>query len=369
MRYPRFAWPEMTMSGSFMLVLLLCLGMSGGCQGQVTEKNTAVPPSTNSAPTSPQLLYKPAVHRYGDYVLKYNPSMDRFECDVRNDSILYHIEEKYPGILIHERSPGNYEKYPSITQNNTLIEYYDTATHKLKKRINLEKITPYNERTYKNISIGSLDYEGMDIYGPDSNCVWPKLPKITHYHTHNWILSISPNGNICVGFELIKMAKTNNTVVGWEQTIMVLDAHGKDVMRIKMDHMVNPIVTNNDKFIYFTHNKSGHYPYEPNEPCDEAVSIYDLLQKKQVYYRKFEKDQQVGFFDSASINGEIMGSVTSTYCIKPEKLFEIIIMESNLRELRTYHFSPDEAERYLKMKPFQAKRDYLSQKTFTTTKF
>ncbi len=35
MRHPRFAWPEMAMPSSFMLVLLFLLGVSGGCRGQV----------------------------------------------------------------------------------------------------------------------------------------------------------------------------------------------------------------------------------------------------------------------------------------------------------------------------------------------
>ncbi len=369
MQHSHFAWPELAMPGSFMLMLVFLLGVSGGCRGQGSEKITAVPKVPDSlTTTSQQRPYQPPTQQYGPYLLKQ--SGGRFECEVRNDSILYHIEEKFPGVLIHERSPSNYEKYPSVTQNNALIEYYDTTTHKLKKRINLEKITPYNERTYKNIGIGSLDYEGMDIHGPDSNCIWPKLPKVTHYYTSNWIYSISPNGYICVGFELIKMAKTNNTVVGWEQTLMVLDAQGRDIMRIKIDHGVGyPRVTNDGKFLYFAHNKSGQYPYDPSEPCREAIIIYDLLQKRQVYHQEFDKYQDVGILDPEQIGGEIIMPVASVERVKPYTIFEIIIMKPNLRELRTYYFSPDEAQKYLKIKPFQAQRDYLSQKSFTTTKF
>lgn len=364
MRHQLFAWPGTAMPRYFLPVLILCLG----CRGQTNEKNTAVPLATDSVPPPQQRAYQPPTHRYGEYLLKYKPSMDRFEGEVRNDSIAYYMEEKIPGIVIHQRSPANYDKYPLVTQNMTLIEYYDTTTRKLKKRLDLEKLTPYNSHTYKNISIGSLDYEGMDIYGPDSNCIWPDLPKLTHYYTNNWIHSISPNGYICVGFELIKMAKTNNTVVGWEQTIMVLDAQGKDVMRIPLAHSVwYPCVTDNRKFLYFVNNKGRHNT--PEDACKDALHIYDLLQKKRVYYREFDNYKNIGILDPEQMGGEIIMPIGSIDRIKPEKLYEIIIMKPNLRELRTYHFSPDEGERYLKMKPFQAKRDYLNQKTFTTTKF
>jgi len=53
MRHLHFAWPKMAMPGSFMLVLLFLLGMSGGCKGQVTT-----PPAVQGGSDTTQVANK-----------------------------------------------------------------------------------------------------------------------------------------------------------------------------------------------------------------------------------------------------------------------------------------------------------------------
>lgn len=364
MRHRCLAWPRMTMPNSFLPFLIFLIGMSFGCQGQGNEKHPPLSSDTTTVANKPQGTYKGLVHQYGPYVLKQMNGV--FTGETQNDSAIYHIKEAFPGILIHEREPLDYEKNISVTKNITLIEYYDTATHQLKKRLDLEKITPYNARTYKDISVGLIDYEYMEVYSLDSNCHKPKLPKPSHYYTRNWIRSISSNGYICVGFELIEMAGVSN-VVGWEQTIMVLDAQGNDIMRLPIDHAVYPMLTDDNKFLYLTHNKQGSH--EPFESCKEAISVYDLSNHKQVYYREFKDYQSGGFLDPQVVNREIIGLVTSAYHINPKTIYEVIIIESPLRQVKSYKFTPSEAEEYLKLKSFKELKAYLIEKPFTTTKF
>ena len=260
-----------------MLLLILMLGMSVGCKGQEPEKRSSqssdLPREINTLQQSPK------THHYGSYLLKY--SGGNFSCELVKDSSAYIIKEEYPGILIHKRKLN---ETLNISGNTTLVAYYDTITHKLKTQIDLEKITPYNQNAYQNISIGRLDYESMDMLGPDSNCQRLKLPKPTYYYTSNWVRSVSHNGYLCIGFELIKMAKPN-MVVGWEQTLIILDLQGTELMRIKLDHMTtNPIITDDGTLLCFSYSKSAIYPSEPFDPCYAAVDIYDLQKNKLLHH-------------------------------------------------------------------------------------
>ncbi len=332
-----------------------------GCNGQGSEKNAQVNSPVPFSNSQQQVPKWPMPHQYGPYLLGHAGGF--FSCSVHKDSAVYNIKEVYAGILVHTRQR---DETLNIWSNSTLIEYYDTTTRQLMKRIDLENSTPYNTGTYQDISIGGLDYEYMEMYGPDSNCQKIKLPTPTDYYTRNWIRSVSSKGFICVGFELIKMAKLK-MVVGWEQTLIVFDAHGSEIMRIHLDHAIgDPLITVDGRFLYFTHIKAGHSPSEPFDPCREAFSIYDLVQKKQVYHREFKNDERVGLLDSDKIGGEIIGSVTSANRTKSAMIHEIIIFEVNLRQVKTYRLAPGDASTLLNIKSFKDQREYIARMPFST---
>lgn len=150
---------------------------------------------------------------------------------------------------------------------------------------------------------------------------------------------------------------------------MVLDAQGKDIMRLRLDYTIYPLVADDGKFLCFTHNKSGNYPSEPYDPCQEALSIYDLSENRQVYYREFANYQQVGFLDPSQVNREIICLVSSVFRINPETIYEVVIVEASSRQVKTYSFTPSEAGKYIMIKSFKNQKEYLAQKKFTTTKF
>lgn len=315
---------------TFQLALLFCLFFTVGCKGQGNNDQQDF--------KGKAAVYKSKTHQYSNYTLV--KLGDEYRCNIIVDSFRYEILEEIRGILVHHREPSNYERYPTVTKNTTLIEYYDTTTHILKKRLDLEAITPYNRRTHKNISIGLLDYEYMDMYGPDSNCQWPKLPAPSYYYTRNSVLSISPNGYICVSFELIKMAKPNNMVVGWEQTMMVLDPTGNELMRLAIDHeILYPVVSSDGKILFLESHIGQNTQSEPFTACKNGLFLYDLVAKKIVFERYFPNAIDAGRLQRPETDKIWVVSVTDK-----DKPIERLIIDPLNREIKNYKIRDKERD-------------------------
>ena len=303
-----------------MLFFLLGLGVECGAQGNGRDYSGSPNPSSGN---------QSLTHHFGPYELR-NLGGD-FTCTIHTDSAVYKIEEVYPGILVHERKPEG--KEPSVSQNITLIEYYDVSTKKLLKRINLEEITPYNDRAYATIGVGGLDYEYMDISAPDANCKWPDLPAPSYSLTRNQILSVLSDGFILVSFELLKLAKPF-IVVGWEQTVIILDTRGSEVRRIKLEHTIaSPILINDNTYLVSSYGGSINRISNPFEPCKASLEIYDLKDGKMVFQYNGETSTE------PAETKEEDGLVYTRFFNPQTSQSEQIIVDVKNKEIRTYKFT------------------------------
>lgn len=258
---------------ALLVTALGCLGQSHPDQQQTSTTGFAQQNNDTSK-----------IHQYGDYVLLRN-QVNIFEAKIRLDSEYFKIKEAYPGILVFEKlGKGN---YPG---DNVRVEYYDINTKKLKTKIDLTKVSPYNRKAYENLITGAYNfsYFGFPV-PPDSNCIFPQLPKPDVYSTFNYIYEASFGGYMCASFQLIKLTKSSD-VVGWEQTFVIYNPNGQEIVRRKLNHSVKcPYVSRDGKYLMFTYGNDSKV--NPFEPCIAMLEIYDIQQQKTIWEFKGDKNE------------------------------------------------------------------------------
>jgi hypothetical protein len=300
------------------LIFSLSTLLPSGCRGQ-DKKELKQTPATEKQ----RFIRK---KHYGSYEL--NRWGDIFRCEINIDSSRLAIEEVHPGVLVHNRR-AIYDYSPP--GNTIAVEYYDTISGKLKRRIDLEKINPYNKKLYPNIGIGGMDYESMNVPGPFYDCVFPKMPQPDLFYTRNWVSSSSPNGYICVSFVLIKISSPND-VVGWEQALLVLDSEGREIRQIKFSHETHePIVLNDGKYLCVS-SRSSETPENPFEPCRPELKIFNLDSGKLIFYYAGEIGATSGEIK------EIDSTVYFRFSTPKTAQSEQLIIDLSKREMASYKF-------------------------------
>jgi hypothetical protein len=263
-----------------LLTTLLALLFFTECQGQQPEKSksgnqTLGPQQADSLPIAKtRKQYK----QYGEYKLE-RQQVGNYMAEIQNGDTIIKIEEIKHGILFFYKKICSGHYCPTTLDK---IVYYDSLSQALIKVVYLNNLTPYNKNKYKNILIGSLDYEYGEVTGPDSNCVWPKASLPNSYYTQCVHNSISMDSYLCLNFELIKMTNFKR-VVGWEQTLMVFDPTGNEVFMQQMPHECRAYVLNNGTYLCLTDSRGLRTSSEPFSSCQAFLQIYDLKTKTLVY--------------------------------------------------------------------------------------
>jgi hypothetical protein len=279
--------------------MLFCLN-NLSCNGQNEDKNAQTPVSGNvkdstrttvpywKLPYEKQLEIAEPYHVYGKYKLRWQGGKSYY-YEEKQDSFLLKIKEDYPGILVYQRIPA---EHTHTTLNTVSLEFYEIGSKKLESLVDLEKITPYNSSKYKNIEIGSIDYEYDKIPGSNSDCTWPGLPSPDIYRTYNSVYSINPNGYVCVGFILVKVHTHTHYIVGWEQTFTILNPNGKEIYRSTLNYDTPfPYISPDGK--YLVYSIGSETSANPFEPCQKAIEIHDIQTRKRIYEYKCDINQDI----------------------------------------------------------------------------
>jgi len=358
------------------IFVLLMLCGSAGCSGQ--EPRTAQPvnppksDSTNQTSTAKavgndsipfrflpskeqdKLRPREPYHKYGDVVLERYGGTYSLLANGRQI-----IREVHPGILVYDQPTSE-----SHTTTNWRIEYYDISTKKLKKRLNLEEISPYRHEKYKNIDFGG--FGGGDAGDeippdPDSNGVYPKLPAPDNYRTNNYV-TLSPGGHVCVQHELYKIA--GNMFVGFEVTLVVYDPSGREMQRMTMNNsVVSPYVSTDGKylaFVYGTRNTDNFF-----DDWNGTLVVYDLKSGKKILHYVFEKGERISGISEVERDGWL--NIQSRANFDQNHVNRVVLADLHKRELSQRVFS--KAEWNEVVKNWKSYTDLVQKYQFTSKKY
>ncbi len=215
------------------------------------------------------------------------------------DGVREIITEIYPGVLLYKRKSG--EKGSVYWK----IEFYEVQSKKLIREINLEETTPYSKSKFSNIEFGL--YGGQDAGHklpplPDSNCVYPPLPKPNKYLTNTYV-NLSPTGYVCVSYELYGLL--NNMFVSFENTCVIYDKKGVKMWEIATpNNIVSPYVTSDGKYfayIYGTNTTDNFW-----DACRGNIEILELIKNKIIVKYEFGKDEKISTMFEAEKNGQLV---------------------------------------------------------------
>lgn len=264
-------------------LLFLDCSSSGAEPDNTKNVNTTAGSTPLTAAAIPKKWEK--YHYWGNYRLESNG--DSYQLDTLSNQYRYRINEIRPGILSLNRGARHEEDADRFPPNLIALEFYDTLTHQLKKRVDLEKASPYQPGSYKKLQVGGgIDGEYMEQYGPDSTCKWPVLPKPDRFITKNSLQHNDYGQHICIGFTLIHIAGVK--VVGWGETIGVFDLSGEQILQYKTDKGLEfCAVPASGKYFCYVTSPPDNSPPSPMDDCTNRLVVYDIQQKKEVFRREY----------------------------------------------------------------------------------
>jgi hypothetical protein len=281
-------------------------------------------------------------HTYGEYILERGR--------------LTLPSEEFTRIEIREVGSGILTFTTGFPYSATKIEYYDVTTKNLKKQIDLAQITPYNSQTYKGITVGGINIHDDNYWQADTNCTWPKLPKSDTYRTFNIVHRASKEGFLSVSFILIKLNKSTRDVVGWEQTLMVLNPEGNEIHRMKLDYDTpDPYVLSNGKYLAFCYGGDSGLGLNPFDPCTAVFEIFDLETKKKSFDYNPIKSYSLGVLEPSE------SLLYSRFYNEKSSIIEQLVADLTKKEVKVYQFiwrkpllpAKKEYLRFLETLPFQ----------------
>ncbi len=325
-------------------LLFLDCSSSGAAPDNKENVNTAAGSVPVTKPITPKKLER--YHYWGNYRLERNG--DSYQLDTTVNQYRYGINEIRPGILSLNRGARHEEDADRFPPNLIALEFYDTLTHQLKKRVDLGKMSPYKPEQYKNLKIGGgLDYEYMEIYGPDTNCQWPSLPKPNNFISTNQRMP-SVFGYNFIGFALAHLA--DYKVVGWENSLGIFDASGALKAMVKIDKEPSSCaVSKQGKFLCYATYAPRNSTSEPWEDCTNRLIIYDLQRKSIVFSREFP-NHPVGILPYVFDPELYQPSSDFGFAVYYEKYKTLFYLDEDNRAVHEYSITNEEYSQVCKQK-------------------
>jgi len=250
----------MAMPGSFMLVLLFLLGMSGGCKGQVTtppvvQGGDTTQVANKAMPSPPPILNKP------------NRGRITFDQDIETSKyfFIFHDANGKEVQRISQQEMGDLGEFrnlpfPKIIEENQLKGY------------DLRRLTPEQKQSKLNI----LHLQSIS----------PMKIARTHwifYGTGGGLQDgLNYSGNYLILMSaLTGVDSTSETPTFTKSVIKVLDSSGKQIAKVEQDHEIGAMCISDDARFLFMGVEDIHLDPSESYSTRRPSSLYDLKEKTQ----------------------------------------------------------------------------------------